>query len=141
MDHEDPDQDARLAADVAMASQAAHDALNRLAAGDTQARAPTRQMAPAQPPTAATTTVTAATPASPIISAQEQQHRAMWAAAIADVAQEFTDSLPHLAPAQRVLASRGAAAMSTSVTALLSGAPLPRPLSGRTEAIFRPNSV
>jgi hypothetical protein len=66
------------------------------------------------------------TPAFTILSKEEQQNRAMWAAAIADVAGEFTAELTNLAPAERKLTSRKIATMGTSITAILSGAPLPR---------------
>jgi hypothetical protein len=69
---------------------------------------------------------------------QEQQNRAMWAAAIADVAGEITASLPNLPPAERKLTSRKLAVMGSSVTAILSGAPLPRLQPGALSSMIRP---
>lgn len=57
---------------------------------------------------------------------QEKQRRAIWANAMAEVASEYTASLPFLPPAERKVASLKASAMTASITALLSGDPLPR---------------
>jgi hypothetical protein len=80
------------------------------------------------------------TPAFTILSKEEQQNRAMWAAAIADVAGEFTAELPNLAPAERKLTSRKIATMGSSITAILSGAPLPRLQPGALSAMIRPQT-
>jgi len=122
-----PIDEAAIIAAVAAARQAAAEA-------QAQAQARTAAPKPVQPPTPAPTP----RPASVITSEQEQHHRAMWASAIADVAGEFTASLPHLPPAERNLAARKAAVMSTSVAALLSGDPLPRPQPGAFAATRRP---
>jgi hypothetical protein len=53
----------------------------------------------------------------------EQQLQAMWAAAMTDVAEEYSSSLPHLPRAERVAASNRAALLSTCARDLLSGAP------------------
>jgi hypothetical protein len=80
------------------------------------------------------------TPSFTILSKEEQQNRAMWAAAIADVAGEFTAELPNLAPAERKLTSRKIATMGSSITAILSGAPLPRLQPGALSAMIRPQT-
>jgi hypothetical protein len=80
------------------------------------------------------------TPAFTILSKEEQQNRTMWAAAIADVAGEFTAELPNLAPAERKLTSRKIATMGSSITAILSGAPLPRLQPGALSAMIRPQT-
>jgi hypothetical protein len=64
------------------------------------------------------------TPDSPLTTA-EQQNRAMWANAMAEVANDFTASLATMRPDQRRVASIQAAALTNSANALLSGAPLP----------------
>lgn len=62
-------------------------------------------------------------PAAPTTA--EQQSRAMWASAMAQVAGDFTADLATLRPDQRRSASIRAAALTSSASALLSGAPLP----------------
>jgi hypothetical protein len=72
------------------------------------------------------------TPVGPIVAGTvadditEQRRQAMWAAAMTDVAGEFTASLHNLPPAERKMASMRAAALSSSANALLSGAVPPR---------------
>jgi hypothetical protein len=56
-------------------------------------------------------------------SMTEQQRQAVWAAAMSDVAAEYSSSLPHLPPAEREAAANRAAALSRCATHLLSGAP------------------
>jgi hypothetical protein len=59
------------------------------------------------------------------LTAAEQQNRAMWASAMARVAGNFTAGLATMRPDQRRIASMKAAALTTTVHDLLSGAPLP----------------
>jgi hypothetical protein len=96
-------------------------------------------------PTPAPQTPAPPTPALPIpaftiLSKEEQQNRTLWAAAIADVAGEFTAELSNLAPAERKLTSRKIATMGSSITAILSGAPLPRLQPGALSAMIRPQT-
>jgi hypothetical protein len=63
----------------------------------------------------------------------------MWAAAMADVAGEFTASIAHLPPADRKLASLKAAALSSTANALLSGTIPPGPGRFDLSAIARPH--
>jgi hypothetical protein len=65
----------------------------------------------------------------------------MWAAAMSDVADEFTASIPHLPKAERWKASRRAAALSSCATDLLSGAIPPTLRPGDLGRIMRPNAV
>ena len=144
MDAEDLRQEQQVIAGVAAAQQAA--------AAATQSRRPAERQSAVQPAApAATPTLTtpdvaapkpvAQNPPASLTSAQEQHRRAMWAAAIANVAGEFTASLPHLPPAERKLTMQKAAAMSGSVTALLSGEPLPRPHPGDLGPLLRRNAT
>lgn len=135
MDQEDHLQEAAVIASVAAAKQAAADAVRRRSAEPpVQPAIPVAISHTTIPKTASSSSKAAAAvataPENPMTWDQEQHHRAKWAAAIADVASEFTASLPHLPPNERQLASRKAAVMSTSVTALLSGQNLPRPRPG-----------
>jgi hypothetical protein len=57
----------------------------------------------------------------------DQEKKAMWAAGMTNVAQEFTASLPHIPRNQRKLVSRRAAALSSCANQLLSGE-VPPPL-------------
>jgi hypothetical protein len=69
----------------------------------------------------------------------EQQIQSMWAAAMADVAGEFTASLPHLPAAERKLVSRRAAALSSCANQLIAGPVPPRPRPGDRAAMVRLN--
>jgi hypothetical protein len=60
----------------------------------------------------------------------EEQKHALWAAALSDVAGEVTASLIHLPPAERKIASRRAAALSSCANQLLTGDIPPRPRPG-----------
>jgi hypothetical protein len=60
----------------------------------------------------------------------DKQKQALWAAAMSDVAGEFTASLIHLPPAERKIVSRRAAALSSCANQLLSGGVPPRPRPG-----------
>ena len=71
-------------------------------------------LAPAHPPAD-----TAQPPAPPTTA--DQQRRALWAAAFAEVAAECAAELPHLPPAEQKLASIRAAALNSSASALLAG--------------------
>ena len=55
----------------------------------------------------------------------DQQKGAIWAAAMTEVAKEFTASLPNLPAVDRKLASRRIAALSSTASHLISGAPTP----------------
>lgn len=59
--------------------------------------------------------------AKPVLALQDQQIQAEWAAAMADVAIEFTANIAGLPPAERQEASRRAALLSTCANELLSG--------------------
>jgi hypothetical protein len=62
--------------------------------------------------------------AAPTVAAQvmsPRQLQAMWAAAMTDVAEEFTASLPHLPPAERSLAVRRADILTSAAHTLRSG--------------------
>jgi hypothetical protein len=65
----------------------------------------------------------------------------MWAAAMGDVADEFTTSVPHLPKAERWKPSRRAAALSSCATDLLSGAIPPPARPADPGRIMRPNAV
>ena len=68
------------------------------------------------------TALTAATELTP----SERQRQAMWGAAAARIAGEFTASLPHLPPADRKLATLRAAVPNNCANDLLSGNGAPR---------------
>jgi hypothetical protein len=99
-------------------------------------QAPVLVQAPvqAQPPAPIQAT---ARPAIAFPASQEKQNRTAWATAITEVAGEFTLSLPFLPPAERKLTSRKIAAMTSSVTALLSNDPLPRLEPGSLGALIQ----
>jgi hypothetical protein len=67
---------------------------------------------------------------------EDHQHRAAWANAMANVAEEVAASIPHLPPAERKTASIRAAALSSAASDLLAGkeGQFPSPLNLR-----RPN--
>jgi hypothetical protein len=69
------------------------------------------------------------TPAKPVLTVLDQQIQAEWAAAMADVAAEFTANLADLPPAERKEASNRAALLSTCANELLSGS-VPADLEG-----------
>ena len=81
-----------------------------------------------QPPAAQSSTAQASMPqpstaqnqADPVLT--ERQRQAMWAAAMIDVAGEYTAELKNLPPAQRRAASMRAAALTTTAHNLISGA-------------------
>lgn len=72
------------------------------------------------------------------LSPADQQRQAAWAAAMSDVANEFTASLPNLPPVERKLASLRAAALSSCANQLLSGDVPFRPRPGDLAALMRP---
>jgi hypothetical protein len=78
----------------------------------------------------------AATPAAPVITIEDQQLQADWAAAMADVAGEFTADLTGLPAASRKEATHRASLLSTCANALLSGAVPPRLRPGDAMAHF-----
>ena len=118
MTPEDHAQEAAIIASVEAAQQAVAKAAEPRPQAELQPQAKP-QPAPAKPATA--------TP-----SEQEKQRRTAWAAAIADVAGEYTASLPFLPPEERKQAAIKVSAMSSSVAALLSADPLPLPGPIRT---------
>lgn len=65
------------------------------------------------------------TPPAPT-TAEDKRHRALWAAAMTEVAGKYTAGLANLPPAERKVASIRAAALTSTANALLSGAPMPR---------------
>ena len=71
----------------------------------------------------------------------EQQRQAMWAAAMTDVAEEYSARIPHLPPAERAAAAKRIAALSRCADALLSGNVPPRPQIGDLDALIRPNAA
>jgi hypothetical protein len=71
----------------------------------------------------------------------ERQRQSMWAAAMTDVAREYTASLPHLPPTERKAASMRIAALSRCADALASGNVPPRPQIGFLDAMVRPNAA
>jgi hypothetical protein len=98
------------------------------------------QGAPQGPVTPRTSTATPArAPAAAGPVSPERQAQAMWAAAMSHVAGEFTASIPHLPQAQRWVASRRAAVLSSCATDLLCGAVPPRPRPGDIGGIMRPH--
>ncbi|WP_428486182.1 hypothetical protein [Rhodopila sp.] len=85
-------------------------------------------------------------PAAPAAATQprptaEQQHRAVWAAAMSQVAGECTASLASLSPAQRRDASIWATALSASATDLLAGAAMPPATTPLPNAGKTPDAV
>jgi hypothetical protein len=70
----------------------------------------------------------------------DQQSRAMWASAMADVAGEFTADLEHLPPEERRMASRRAAVLSSCANQLISGNVPPPPKPGDRPTVMRPNT-
>lgn len=96
---------------------------------------PTLTPAPAKiPPFAASASPPAAVP-----EMTDRQRQALWAFAMTDVASEFTTDLKNLPPAERKMASRRAAALSSCANQLLLGnvaAPLEL---ADLAAIIRPN--
>jgi hypothetical protein len=133
-DDEFPDiqHEAAVLASVAEAQQRVAEACP--AAAEPRPTAPVAE----QPPIP--TRVANPKPASPS-APQEQQMQAVWAAGMAEVAKEFADSLPHLPPAERKMASMRAAALSSSANALLLGVSPPRLKPGDLGAIIRPNKI
>jgi hypothetical protein len=95
---------------------------------------------PIAKPTPAAPTALASTPTVPKPSDREIQ--AMWAAAMADVADEFTASLIHLPPVERKMASRRIAALSSCANDLMLGtAATQRFRPGDLDALIRPKTV
>jgi hypothetical protein len=91
--------------------------------------ATSRATAPAASPIAAPatspTTAAAAAPVAAPAMTEEQQRRAMWASAMADVAAEYTASLASLPPEARYDAAVRATALTQTARTLLSGTPVP----------------
>ena len=77
-------------------------------------------------------------PATPILTTNNPTHQeiqAMWAAAMADVADEFTAELPNLPPEERAMATRRVAALSNCANELILGTPPIRPRPGDLNAL------
>ncbi|MDR3531780.1 MAG: hypothetical protein P4L90_14670 [Rhodopila sp.] len=124
----EPDQDqyeAQVTASVAAVQQRA-----------AESRASLKDAEPSSP---APSPIAAPKAAAPMIT--ERQRQAMWARAMADVAGEFTASLPHLPPAERRAASLRAEVLSSTANELLSGSGAPRLKSGILGRITRPNTI
>jgi hypothetical protein len=95
---------------------------------------------PIAKPTPAAPTALASTLTVPKPSDREIQ--AMWAAAMADVADEFTASLIHLPPVERKMASRRIAALSSCANDLMLGtAATQRFKPGDLDALLRPKTA
>ncbi len=92
-------------------------------------------VAPPADPTAARGGPAAADPA----GLTQRQWQSMWAAAMTEVAGEFTADLKHLPPDARRAASCRAAALSSCANQLLLGELPPPPKPGDLTAIIRPN--
>jgi hypothetical protein len=121
----EPIDEVALIASVAAAKQAAAEA---------QAR-----MRHVHHPAPAATPTPVAMPAAPANMTIDQQRQAAWAAAMAEVASEYTASLATLPPEQRMEASMRAAVLTRTATTLLSGASAPSPMSAIRAAAIRPN--
>ena len=126
MTPEDHAQEAAIIASVEAAQQAVAKAAEPRPQAELQPQAKPQPQPPAKPQPAP------AKPATATPSEQEKQRRTAWAAAIADVAGEYTASLPFLPPEERKQAAIKVSAMSSSVAALLSADPLPLPGPIRT---------
>lgn len=130
----EPDEDfdeAEVIANVAAAQKRA---------ADTQAHLQAAQRVPEPDPIPTPAPVEAPASAAPAAVA-ERQRQAMWAGAMADVAQEFTASLPHLPPAERKIATMRAAMLSSAASDLLSGNGPPRLRPSDLAAIMPPNTI
>ena len=93
---------------------------------------------PAEPAQTATSTTAPATTATPTLTSTNptaQEIQAMWAAAMADVADEFTAELPNLPPAERAMAANRVAALSHCANELILSPPPIRPKPGDLEAL------
>lgn len=119
--------EAEVLANVAAAQKMTAEAQTRL-----QHAEPTATPAPATPtlapPTLTPSQIAIPTTAAPDFS--EQQWQAMWATAMTDVAGEFTADLANLSPAERMIASRRAAMLSTCANQLIAGDVPPPPQPG-----------
>jgi hypothetical protein len=155
----EPGQDAyeaEVIANVAATRQLVAETQAQMQAGN-QAQPPAAPKAPAPAPAAAalniptvampsvaiptgniptgnipTTVISGKAPISPAFpgpGTTEQQWQGIWAAAMADVAAEYTADIPNLSPKQRRAASLRAAALTSCANDLLTGnhAPGPRP--------------
>jgi hypothetical protein len=92
-------------------------------------------------PPAQRTPASIGVPAAAAPAGTDLQHQAMWAAAMINVAAEYTAGLHNLPPTARKLASRRAAALSSTANTLLSGTVPTRPRPGDLAAIIRPNPI
>jgi hypothetical protein len=121
----DPVADARhedaVIANLEQTKQRVAEAQSRLqnhAAEPTPTEAPTAASTPA--PTQSRSLTAKPSPAAvPAITDRERQ--TLWAAAMTEVAAEYTASLPHLPATERKLASRRVAALSSTANSLLCG--------------------
>jgi hypothetical protein len=108
--------EAQARADLARAEQ-------RLAQVQASFTAPTPPPPPATTPPPAAATAAAKPLTQP--PSQEDRHRTAWAAAMTDVAREFTDDLDFLPPTERRATTTRATVLSSVAHQLLSGEPLP----------------
>ena len=99
--------------------------------------APTTQPAVTQTaaPPAPSAITAAAPPAGPL---SPKDHQTLWAAAMSDVAKEYTDSIPGLPPPQRKLALRRAAILSSTADTLLCSHIAPQPLPDHLASLLQP---
>ncbi|MDR3532582.1 MAG: hypothetical protein P4L90_18765 [Rhodopila sp.] len=113
-------------------------------AAETQARMRNAEPAVDQPPIPAPAPIAAPPAAAPTAAAPmtaERQRQARWAAAMTDVAAEYTADIPNLPPMERKAATIRAAALSSCANDLLSGNAPPRLKPGALGAILRPNAT
>ena len=96
---------------------------------------------PAQTATPITATPATATPTLNPLNPTAQEIQAMWAAAMADVADEFTAELPNLPPAERAMATSRVAALSHCANEMILGTPPTRPKPGDLDALMPRNST
>jgi hypothetical protein len=122
-----PIDEAAILASVAEAQARATAARASMQARETPPE-PASQPAPQSPPQ----------PMHAPITTPDQQHRAMWGAAMADVAAEFTAEAAKLPPAERREATLRAQVLSTAANNLLCGASVPPPQPGDLAAMMLP---
>jgi hypothetical protein len=98
------------------------------------AQPPTRAAAAPVPPPAP---ILVSQPPLNTVETQDQRNRGLWAAAMADVAAEYTAEMATLPSAERRDAKLRAAALSSTANSLLCGATAPRPRPGDLTAMMR----
>ena len=102
--------------------------------------APTAQPAAAQPAAirAASDFAVAAPSPGPL---SPKDHQILWAAAMSDVAREYTDSIPGLPPPERKQALRCAAILSSTANTLLCGHAPSQPLPDHLAPLLQPPGI